>query len=74
MKIFKRTTNYRDTGEPALVTEMREEIDVGDGSRIRGLGKLTIEGRPLTAADDTGMVFKDLVTGRLVELKDQLGR
>lgn len=70
MKIFKRAANYQDSGEPVDVTEMREEIDAGNGSRIRGLGKLTIDGRPLTAADDSGLVFKDILTGRLIELRD----
>lgn len=71
MKTTMRKGTYQDTGEPVSVMEIQEEISVGNGQTIPGLKSLHLEGRPLTAAGNEKLLFKDLFTGRLIKLRDE---
>lgn len=71
MKTIMRSGIYQDTGEAVSVTELQEEIGVGNGQTIPGLKSLHIDGHPLTAAGDEKLLFKDLFTGRLIKITDE---
>jgi hypothetical protein len=69
MKTRKRHGKY-DDGTEVELTEIQKELDTGFGTTIPGNKALYLGGNPLTPINDDATRFRDVVTGREVQLEE----